>query len=646
MLALLVLICVVVAPLRAPDYRVAEDLRDRIVDSPAFSSDDSGEDIWDGYRFPGDDLLHASFFSLSRSTASLPDPEEYVPRAGIGFPRGGGEPTDYSFLDVDGSRVFPLAKGSFRVSQEFGCVPYDPGYAQTAFCPPDRPSFHHGVDFATKEGAPIYASATGTVNSAGIDRANDAGNSVIRIIHDGDNSGYVTEYFHWRTSFVEPGDYVIAGQPIGEVASIGYSTGPHLHFGVFDSGVAEYVDPLAWLKGSESLHVAAGAGGVGGSDAVMQWASLIQQASGRYGIPAGLIAAIITVESSGNPEAVSPVGAQGLMQVMPMHLERYGIPASKWRDPATNIDAGTRLLAELVTRHGTLTNAVGAYFGFGCDVLGTCTEDYIAAVFTWFSHYVPIFGDVDFDADEFEPPPPPATDLGTPDTNRTPEATATPEPTVTPEPSPSPSPSPSPTADPDSGDQQRDDSDSSDPAVSTPSPQPTPEPTPIDDSQDSDGELPASPDTKVVDAFDSRWQMDTDAGVVLRLDPAENVLIAMIEVGSEPWAIAASEDRIWVVSRDGQTLARIDPESNEVDEIHDLESKPVGIAIIEQVLWIAFEDPAELIRYQIDDLTPLETIELPGEPCQLWPDAEDDQLVIRICDQDDLHELDLDELSG
>src|SRR5512132_2782 len=68
-----------------------------------------------------------------------------------------------------------------------------------------------------------------------------------------------------------------------------------------------------------------------------------------------LVKAVIAVESSFEPEAVSPKGAVGLMQIIPETGERYGVVgdarrsvAQKLRDPATNLGVGTRYLRDLL----------------------------------------------------------------------------------------------------------------------------------------------------------------------------------------------------------------------------------------------------------------------------------------------------------
>ncbi|HEX3550337.1 MAG TPA: lytic transglycosylase domain-containing protein [Candidatus Elarobacter sp.] len=73
-----------------------------------------------------------------------------------------------------------------------------------------------------------------------------------------------------------------------------------------------------------------------------------------------LVASVIEAESHGDPSAVSRVGAQGLMQLMPgtSSMYRIGNPF----DPYENVDAGTRYLHDLLHRYkGNVRLAVAAY---------------------------------------------------------------------------------------------------------------------------------------------------------------------------------------------------------------------------------------------------------------------------------------------
>jgi soluble lytic murein transglycosylase-like protein len=78
--------------------------------------------------------------------------------------------------------------------------------------------------------------------------------------------------------------------------------------------------------------------------------ALIAAAAARYGHPTNLLRAIVHVESRFNTAAVSPKGAIGLMQVMPATATGLGVvdPATRLFDPAVNLDAGARLLRQLL----------------------------------------------------------------------------------------------------------------------------------------------------------------------------------------------------------------------------------------------------------------------------------------------------------
>ena len=86
----------------------------------------------------------------------------------------------------------------------------------------------------------------------------------------------------------------------------------------------------------------------------------IQDAAEREGVGADLLRAVIRKESGFLPCAVSPKGAQGLMQLMPSTAAMLNV-ADPF-DARQNIDAGTRLLKHLLTRYsGDLALALSAY---------------------------------------------------------------------------------------------------------------------------------------------------------------------------------------------------------------------------------------------------------------------------------------------
>jgi murein DD-endopeptidase MepM/ murein hydrolase activator NlpD len=152
-------------------------------------------------------------------------------------------------------RVWPMPAESYTFTQKFGCVPqlgnlYFPGEG----CPASAPVIHTGIDMAAPEGTPFYAAASGWVTLADYDRPTSDANTRIIIQHDGRNEGYATDYLHWVASYVEEGDYVDAGDPIGEVGNVGFSTGPHLHFSVTDLETGEHIDPLRWLPDEPGLE--------------------------------------------------------------------------------------------------------------------------------------------------------------------------------------------------------------------------------------------------------------------------------------------------------------------------------------------------------------------------------------------------------
>ena len=87
--------------------------------------------------------------------------------------------------------------------------------------------------------------------------------------------------------------------------------------------------------------------------------NLVNSVGRCYGIDPKLLLAVIEVESGFNPNAVSPVGAMGLMQLMPDTASAMG--AVNLFDPEENVIAGAKYLAIQLNRFGSLELALAAY---------------------------------------------------------------------------------------------------------------------------------------------------------------------------------------------------------------------------------------------------------------------------------------------
>ena len=87
---------------------------------------------------------------------------------------------------------------------------------------------------------------------------------------------------------------------------------------------------------------------------------VVNEASGRYRLDPDLVTSVIKAESGFNVHAVSPKGAQGLMQLMPGTASGLGV--SNAFDPRANVEGGTKYLRELLERYNfDLVKALAAY---------------------------------------------------------------------------------------------------------------------------------------------------------------------------------------------------------------------------------------------------------------------------------------------
>jgi LysM repeat protein len=103
---------------------------------------------------------------------------------------------------------------------------------------------HLAIDVASYYGAKVYASRGGRVTYARFSPVGWLGFRVI-IVHD---NGLKTSYSHLSGIFVEEGETVARGQVIGQLGSTGNSTGPHVHFEVWQG--QSKVNPLSLMPAS------------------------------------------------------------------------------------------------------------------------------------------------------------------------------------------------------------------------------------------------------------------------------------------------------------------------------------------------------------------------------------------------------------
>jgi soluble lytic murein transglycosylase-like protein len=91
-----------------------------------------------------------------------------------------------------------------------------------------------------------------------------------------------------------------------------------------------------------------------------QLESIVAVQAREHNLPPALVRAVIQEESGGDPAAVSPAGAMGLMQLMPGTAAAYGVVDPF--NPVENVAAGSSYLAALMRRYGdNLTLALAAY---------------------------------------------------------------------------------------------------------------------------------------------------------------------------------------------------------------------------------------------------------------------------------------------
>lgn len=197
--------------------------------TPAIVKDRRGSAVGDGKGGP----MLPSVHSVSLSGQPLHAAYDAIStELGQFYKTVGSIPNDWSrkLNDLRSyPRGMPLA-GDFRQSSGFG-MRTDPFTGLLGR--------HDGLDFTSTIGAPILATADGTVTRSGWE---DSYGNVVEITHD---TGFMTRYAHISIRRVTEGQRVKRGDRIADVGSTGRSTGPHLHYEVFYHG--RVINPLQVL---------------------------------------------------------------------------------------------------------------------------------------------------------------------------------------------------------------------------------------------------------------------------------------------------------------------------------------------------------------------------------------------------------------
>jgi murein DD-endopeptidase MepM/ murein hydrolase activator NlpD len=131
--------------------------------------------------------------------------------------------------------------------------PYTFGGAGSRFGAGRTGHTHQGQDVAAAEGTPLVAPKNSTVHW----RAYQADGAGYYLVLDVDGEDYMHVFMHLRQGslLVSKGDHVAAGQPIAQVGNTGGSSGPHLHFEIWEGvwwGGGHPIDPLPVLKAWEA----------------------------------------------------------------------------------------------------------------------------------------------------------------------------------------------------------------------------------------------------------------------------------------------------------------------------------------------------------------------------------------------------------
>jgi soluble lytic murein transglycosylase-like protein len=137
------------------------------------------------------------------------------------------------------------------------------------------------------------------------------------------------------------------------------------------------------------------------SDRGWQYDDLISEHSRLNGVRSDLVRAVVQVESAFNPNAISPKGAMGLMQLMPATMRQFGVRNAF--NPAENVRAGVAYLRALLDRYSNNEELALAAYNAGpgaVDKYGQAVPPYRET-----QNYVAKINKMTDTAGRVEPPP-------------------------------------------------------------------------------------------------------------------------------------------------------------------------------------------------------------------------------------------------
>ena len=184
--------------------------------------------------------------AMVRRLVSASTPSEGA-QGGPFEPVKGGDAT-FKQLFTSWKKLDNLADGAIAVPSEkpVRSAEFTSGYGVRSDPFKGRAAMHAGIDLAGPLGTSIYATADGTVSSAGF---NSGGyGNLIKVDH---GKGIETRYGHLSKVEIKAGDHVKRGQEIARMGSTGRSTGSHLHYEVRIAG--KPVNPIPFMKSTDYL---------------------------------------------------------------------------------------------------------------------------------------------------------------------------------------------------------------------------------------------------------------------------------------------------------------------------------------------------------------------------------------------------------